>query len=317
VQTVNDVNALTSQVALLNGQITASESSGNQAPDLRDARDNIADQLSRLGISRSEMQKDGSLNLYIGGVAVVSGSVSTKLEVRAGASMAIGVVGGTEPLIGVSGALASMIDFINVDASAAQGRLDELAKGIVNGVNEYHASGWTAAGDALGNANWVPASGPTGSRVNFFDAASLTAGTIKLSAEVQADSSVIAAGDVQNATGNSSIALAVGALRDDTGMDALRIRMGANFASAIGFPSGTSYAEQYQETVSDVGINVADAAQQKAVYETLAQQADHRRMSVSGVSIDEELTHMMQYQQAYSAAAKVISTVDQMMQNAH
>ena len=37
------------------------------------------------------------------------------------------------------------------------------------------------------------------------------------------------------------------------------------------------------------------------------------RMSVSGVSLDEEMTHLIQYEQAYNAAAKLISTVDDMI----
>ncbi len=313
-QTVADVNTLTAQVAALNGEIVASESAGNQAPDLRDARDQVADQLSQLGISRSELQKDGTLSVYVGGVSVVSGNQARQIDIRSAATMSIGIVGDPESLIGVGGALASMLDFINVDSKATQSRLDVLAKGIVNGVNEYHTSGWTAAGDALGGANWNIALPPTGSRINFFDAASLTAGTIKLSAEVQSNAAVIASGDVQNAPGNNTVALAIGALRDDGGMDALGIRLGANFASVIGMAAGTSYSEHYQQTVSDVGIRVSDAANQRSVYETLASQSDLRRMSVSGVSIDEELTKLMQYQQAYSAAAKVVSTVDEMMQ---
>ena len=312
---VGEVNALAERIATLNGEIVAAESSGNQAPDLRDARDKVADELSKLGVSRSDIQKDGTVSVYIGGIAIVSGNHAQTLDVRVGTATSIGIVGDPDPLLGIGGALATMTDFINVDAAATHSRLDALARGIVNGVNEYHASGWTAAGDALGGANWNPANGPTGSRVNFFDAASLTSGTIKLSAEVQADATVIAAGDVQNAPGNNNIALAIGALRGDGGMDALRIRLGANFGSVIGFAAGTTYAEHYRESVSDVGIQVADADRQHTVYETLAQQADHRRTSVAGVSIDEELTHLMQYQQAYGAAAKIVSIVDEMMQS--
>ena len=36
--------------------------------------------------------------------------------------------------------------------------------------------------------------------------------------------------------------------------------------------------------------------------------------SVSKVSIDEEMTNLIKYQTSYGAAAKVITTIDQMMQ---
>jgi flagellar hook-associated protein 1 FlgK len=41
--------------------------------------------------------------------------------------------------------------------------------------------------------------------------------------------------------------------------------------------------------------------------------AEQRRMSVSAVSIDEEMTMMIQYQHAYNAAARNITTVDEML----
>jgi flagellar hook-associated protein 1 FlgK len=50
------------------------------------------------------------------------------------------------------------------------------------------------------------------------------------------------------------------------------------------------------------------------VYETLASQAGTRRVSVSGVSTDEELVQLMRHQQAYAAAAKLVSAADEMAQ---
>jgi len=38
------------------------------------------------------------------------------------------------------------------------------------------------------------------------------------------------------------------------------------------------------------------------------------RSSISAVNMDEELTDMMQYQKAYEASARFISTVDKMME---
>ena len=45
----------------------------------------------------------------------------------------------------------------------------------------------------------------------------------------------------------------------------------------------------------------------------MVQQVDHRRQSVSGVSIDEELTNMVRYQQAYNAAARYVSAVNDLL----
>jgi flagellar hook-associated protein 1 FlgK len=196
--------------------------------------------------------------------------------------------------------------------SAFRSQLDGLARGIVNGVNEYHSSGWTAAGDSLGGANWDPLLPPTGSRVNFFDPTGVTAASMKLSAAVKADVNVIAAGDLQNAPGNTSVALALSALRDSTGMADLEARMGVNFATQVGFATGVSFADHYRGAVADVGLTAATAKQASTVHFVLASNAEQRRLNTSGVSLDEELTRMMQFQQAFVAATRVINAVDEM-----
>ena len=311
---VSEVNALASQAAALNKQVTSAEVTGQQAPDLRDARDRIADQLAKIAGVRVEMQHDGTMGVYLGTMMLVDSSNARTLEVQAGATLSVGFAGDPDPVMGIGGELGQMVDFLNTDIPATRGRLDTLARGIVNGVNEYHAAGWTAAGDALGGANWVPANGPTGSRVNFFDANLTGAGTIRLSAEVTANAAVIASGDVQNGPGNNTIALAIGALRDDAGMAALQARMGANFATQVGFATGESYGDHFGLTVTNVGVQAADAKSRFTMHDTLATQAENRRSSVAGVSIDEELALMLRHQQAYAAATRIVKAADEMAQ---
>ena len=311
---VGEINSITTQYAEMNKQIMAAEASGQQAPDLRDIRDRLGDQLAKLAGVRVEPQKNGTVGVYLGSMMLVDASNARPLEVRSGASLSIGFVGDPDPVLGVGGQVGQILEFVNSDVPSLKGSLDSFTRGFVNGVNEYHAAGWTAAGDALGGSNWVPTAGPTGSRVNFFDAAFTAAGTIRLSAEVQADTAVIASGDAQNAPGNTSIALAIGALRDDAGMAALQTRMGTNFATQIGFATGVSYRDFYGQTVTDFGVDVADARTQFTVYDTLTRQADLRRTSVSGVSVDEELTLLMRHQQAYTAATRLVKVADEMAQ---
>jgi flagellar hook-associated protein 1 FlgK len=149
--------------------------------------------------------------------------------------------------------------------------------------------------------------------VDFFDPARTTAVGIRLSSAVTADPSVIAAGDVQNAPGNNAVAMAIGALRDDAGVAALALRMGASYATLIGFGTGESFVDYHAQTVADIGSGVSHARHQVTVFETLVDHADAQRTSVSGVSIDEELTLLMRHQQAYAAATKLVQTADEMV----
>jgi flagellar hook-associated protein 1 FlgK len=208
--------------------------------------------------------------------------------------------------------MAALIDFVNVDLTDFRSRLDGLAQAVVNGVNEYHSGGWSAAGESLGASNWNVSTLPNGSRVEFFDSTGTSAATIALSAAVANDVNTIAAGDVPNAPGNDAVARSIAALRDSAGMAALSARMGGAFASAVGLAPNVSYAESWRDAVASVGIGAMRADYSHEVHATLASNADQRRLSVSGVSIDEELTKLMQYQQSYVAATRVIRAVDEM-----
>jgi flagellar hook-associated protein 1 FlgK len=317
VSSVDEVNRLGKQLADLNGQITAAEVNGTQAPDLRDSRDRIADQLAKLGGARVMEQSNGTLSFLMGGVSIVDGTSARPIEVRvSGGTTSLGLVGIADPLPQTDGTLGTMVTLLNTDLPDVQQQLDSLAKGIVNGVNFLHKTGWTAAGDALGSANWNVATPPTGSNVNFFDPTKTTAASISLSAEVNASAAVVASGTTQNAAGDNSLALALGALRSSAGIAQLQTSMGgATFAAQVGLTGTNTFNDAFRNTVTDIGTRVNTADNNATIYDTLANQADTRRQSVSGVSIDEELTTLMKFQQAYQAASRLVKVSDEMMQS--
>jgi flagellar hook-associated protein 1 FlgK len=70
----------------------------------------------------------------------------------------------------------------------------------------------------------------------------------------------------------------------------------------------------YAASVSRVGSAVRSAADSEAVHTTLAGSADTTRSSVSGVNIDEEMVNLIRFQNAYQAAARLVTTADEMLQ---
>ena len=66
---------------------------------------------------------------------------------------------------------------------------------------------------------------------------------------------------------------------------------------------------------ADIARETRSAVDSATVFETLVAQTDTRRASVSGVSVDEELISLMQHQQAYVAATRVVTAVDEMLRD--
>jgi len=70
----------------------------------------------------------------------------------------------------------------------------------------------------------------------------------------------------------------------------------------------------YSGLVSDVGADTAQAKYKYQYTEALSSDLNDQQQAISGVNIDEEMTNLIKYQHAYTAAAKLITTADEMMQ---
>lgn len=72
-----------------------------------------------------------------------------------------------------------------------------------------------------------------------------------------------------------------------------------------------TFAEGYGRMVSDVGNKVSQARTAEKVSDAMLKQSEEFYNAVSGVSLDEEAANLIQYEQAYNAAARLISTAQQ------
>ena len=118
------------------------------------------------------------------------------------------------------------------------------------------------------------------------------AATIALRADIAADPSRIAASGT-GAEGDNTILLELLAVRDSD-------------ASALGMTLG----EYYGKLVGDVGSDIATAENASEVEAFLVSSLAAQRDQVSGVNLDEELVNMIEFEQAYGAAAQFIQVVN-------
>lgn len=77
--------------------------------------------------------------------------------------------------------------------------------------------------------------------------------------------------------------------------------------------SGAAITNYYSELINKLGIQAQDADREVTNKELIVDELENSRASISGVSLDEEMVNLIQFQHAYSANAKVISTVNDLL----
>jgi flagellar hook-associated protein 1 FlgK len=288
VQQVNDVNQITAEIATLNVQIVNAEVDGGEASDLRDRRDLLLDKLSGyLSISTHE-QEDGAVNVYLGGQILVQVDHAEALGLAASSdeNMTLHRVvwqGSGQAVNLGDGSLKATITARDQTIPEALAKLDTFALTLAQEVNSRHVTGY----------------GLTGTNgINFWNPDTTGAGDIAVDASIIADPRLIATASTADSPGDNSIALLIGQLQTEHVLDG-------------GISSLGTY---YTNLVAGIGSLSSAATEQRTTEESAVNLLEQRRQSVSGVSMDEEMTNLIMVQKSYEAAAKVISTVDEMIQ---
>jgi flagellar hook-associated protein 1 FlgK len=88
----------------------------------------------------------------------------------------------------------------------------------------------------------------------------------------------------------------------------------ANLTAALTgtLPSGQTPTQAYASLVYQVGNATSDASTQSTAVGQSLLQLTNQQSAVSGVNIDEETTNLIRFQTAYEAAARIISTIQQL-----
>jgi flagellar hook-associated protein 1 FlgK len=282
---VTAVNAAASQVASYNTTIRSTLAAGGSANELIDARAKLTDKIAGLAGGTVREQPDGTVDVLVGGNALVTGGSVRTLQLT-GASRLADSNGnaprvewttppGTASLDGgeIAGALSVLAP------ASAGGAIDQaaqsyntLAKALAKAVNDVHRTGETSAG-AQG--------------VDFFSTG--PAGSEALGIRGPADI--------------TSIALKTpgkGAL--DTGV--------ADQISQLGTGAG-SPDKVWSGIVTGIGVQSRGAQQHEALTTAAQASALTGRASQASVSLDEENVSLLTNQHAYQAAARVMTAVDE------
>ena len=283
VQQVGQINQLTQQIAQLNGQVSNLQNVGENAATFIDQRTQAIDQLSSL-VDVSVIPSDNTLTLITAnGAPLVTGKQSFQLQTQTNSAGLHVVYSQGADITGAitSGQLGGTLQARDQQIPAIQAQLDTLAANFANGVNTVQTGGF----DLHGNAG-----------TNFFNPPPVSGVGAAASLSVAiTDPSLIAASS-DGTAGSNGNAEAMYALNDQP------------------IISGQSPTDYYSGIVFNVGNAASNASAEQSASSLIFQQLNDQRASISGVSLNEEAANMVQYQDAYSASAQVITTINTMMQ---
>jgi len=116
-----------------------------------------------------------------------------------------------------------------------------------------------------------------------------------------------------NSTVANNPALLAAAKNGDTGDNQTATAIANLDTTPVASLSGTSLSDAYQSMVTGVANSVANAKSDSSSSTAVVQTLTSQRNSLSGVSLDEETVNLIQQQNAYSAAARLITTVNDML----
>lgn len=285
---VDQVNDAVTKVADLNQQIMQGQAGGNNINALMDQRDTAVNQIVKLTGAKAENLSDGTVQVTVGGVTLVSGNAYTPMTIS-GASTIQDVTGNPLSLkVGAvtaspsGGQAAGVLSALNTDLPNISTTLDTIANGIRDAVNSVHSAGYTIDGTPAGD--FFTGEGAAGLKVAVTSPDEL--GVSSIAGASTDGSNAVKIGDLVSASASSQ---ALG---------------GAIAPQSVYSGMVTQIGTQIQ------GLNTAIDSQTGIV--ATAQAAVD---SESGVDLNEELTNMILFQRSFQANARVITAADQMLQS--
>jgi flagellar hook-associated protein 1 FlgK len=281
---VGEINARAEEVAALNAKIRIASVAGSPANDLLDRRDLLLDELAGLAGATFEAGPENSVNVLVGGRRLVDNVTVNALATQpdAGNNNLRQVIFASDsaPVTPLGGSLKGIVDSRDVSVAGVLADLDELASSLIAAVNTQHQVGY-GLNDETG--------------LTFFTGTGAL--DIAVDPSLRANPQRLAASAAAGEPGNSANARALA---------------GVQYQPLLNGGT-TTIDDGYRAMVAALGVSSRQAQSMEQSQDTLGRHLEVVRQSVSGVSIDEEMTNLVKGQHAYSAAARIITTVDEML----
>jgi flagellar hook-associated protein 1 FlgK len=286
---IGGINDNLQRVAELNTRISTIESSGQSANTFRDERDLLLESLSKSIGAQSYENKEGvvSLQLPNGAPLVQSGGamrlegeiVDNELELN----VVIGATTRPVDTTKLGGEFKGLLEIRDQLIPELKSQVDKLAHDLVMAVNDTHDDGINLNGDPGGDF-FNPRPDP------LDPAGAANSISVRLTTPDE-----VAAGN-SGAVGDNTIAQQIAELSSAKVVDGTD--------TLVGF---------YSRIAAKVGIEAGQNKLARNANEDTMTQLQNLRDGVAGVSLEEEMITLIQYQKGFEASAKLLATVDEMM----
>jgi len=320
---INALNSQLSQVASLNQQIALSTSQGENPNALLDQRDQALDTISQYIPINITTEKNNTVSVSLGSTQLINGNTQTGvLSVQQGDANNPSIVQITDNAGNIvfgnaysaisSGEIGAILQLGGSDPSKLTisgmlGSLNTLANQFSNAVNTVQANGRyinnTSTPNQLSNNTSNPIDAtqnldpdPQSFFVTSDGSAAITAGNISVNSALVKNPGQIAAASISsgfNDTGDGSNALLMSQVQDQS-------------IQALG---GITTQGYITNMVGQLGTQSANLKNSNDTSSSILQQVTQRRDSVTGVSLDQELSDLVMYQKSYEASAKIMTTM--------
>lgn len=282
---VSLINHYADQIKELNNLIKDVTTVGDNPNDLEDRRDLLIRELSQtINISIVDSEY-GQKDIFIGGTALIRGGNSYNIEADLNPATGFYDIeweGSNAEVAVKNGELYSLLNFRDTYLSDVIDRMDNFVSELITQTNTIHSSGYGLDGSSTGYVFFI------GSGIE----------DIQVNPEIIANIDIIAAANNPDQPGDNSNATDMVNLRE-------QLVLGGN---------NLTFDNYYSNLIVEIAVDTQQCSREMENTNLLIEKINLRRESVSGVSTDDELVEMVKYQHAYNAAARVISTMDEMLE---
>ena len=274
---VDEVNVVAGQLAATNRSIFTARAGGSEVPTLLDERDALALRLAELTGATAQVKDDGTMEVTLNGEPLVSTFSAARLQVTDGSASGGPIVFRLDP--DAAGGSTPLAGPLGGDLGATTELLVDVLPGYAVGLAEV-AQDLADAFNAQNALGYDAAGQPATTPFFTYDPVSGLAVT-----GTAADLGVSAVEDNGNDGNNAGRLVDAVATADDP----------------------------YQRLVNGFGSTVASVQRLAKNQQALTDQVDNAREQLAGVSLDEETVNMLSAQRAYEAAARVMTTIDSVL----